>query len=60
MPLVQIDWFPGRTEDQRRALAEAITKEVSRIGQCAPEAVDIIFREVAPGHWAHNGSLHSE
>lgn len=45
MPSITIDAYEGRTMDQRRELAKAITEVVSRIYKTAPESVRISFRE---------------
>ncbi|MDQ1013437.1 4-oxalocrotonate tautomerase [Streptomyces sp. V4I23] len=57
MPFIRIDWLPGRSVEQKRELAEVLTREISRIGRCAPESVGIIFNEVDPENWAKDGKL---
>ncbi|WP_330230259.1 tautomerase family protein [Nocardia sp. NBC_00508] len=57
MPLVRIDWLPGRGQEQKRELSELITRELARIGQCTLDSVTVIFRDVAPGDWAEGGTL---
>lgn len=60
MPHVQIDWFAGRTVEQKRELAEVLTREICRIGKCAPESVGIVFRDVETEDWARAGTLFSD
>ncbi|ATY11183.1 4-oxalocrotonate tautomerase [Amycolatopsis sp. AA4] len=60
MPHVQIDWFPGRTTEQKRELAEVLTREICRIGNCAPEAVGIVFTDIDTANWARAGKLFSD
>jgi 4-oxalocrotonate tautomerase len=31
MPFIRVDWFPDRTLEQKRELAEVLTREFSRI-----------------------------
>ncbi len=57
MPLVQIEWFPGRTVDQKRENIEVLTSEPSRIGNCLPETITVMFAEVSREDWGRNGRL---
>ena len=57
MPLIRIEMFPGRTLDQKRELAEVLTREVARIAKCSPEAIDFIFTDVDRENWGRNGQL---
>jgi 4-oxalocrotonate tautomerase len=57
MPFIRIDWLPGRSAEQKRELAEVLTREISRIGKCAPESVGIIFNEIDQENWAKTGKL---
>jgi 4-oxalocrotonate tautomerase len=47
MPLVQIRWFPGRSAEQKQALATRITQAFGEVVGSAPDHVSIIFEEVA-------------
>ena len=60
MPLVHIEWFPGRTLDQKREVMEVLTRELSRIGDCRPETITVIFTEVSRENWGRNGSLFAD
>lgn len=60
MPFVQIDMLEGRTLEQKRALVEKMTAAVVETANCAPEAVTIIIREMAPTHLGKAGKLHSD
>ena len=57
MPFVRIDWFPGRTLDQKREVMEVLTRELSRIAECRPETINVIFTEVEREDWGRNGKL---
>lgn len=57
MPLVDIQWFPGRTLDQKREVIEVLTRELSRIGDCPAEAITVTFREVSREDWGRGGKL---
>lgn len=57
MPLVHIEWFPGRTLDQKREVMEVLTRELSRIGNCEPGTITVIFTDVTRENWGRNGQL---
>ena len=57
MPLVHIEWFPGRTLDQKREVMEVLTRELSRIAECPPGTITVIFSEVSREDWGRNGRL---
>ena len=60
MPNVTIQWYAGRTIEQRRELTKAITEAVVRIGKTTPEQVHIIFEDIDKSNWASNGKLASD
>lgn len=60
MPHVRIDWFPGRTVEQKRELADVLTREICRIGKCEPDSVGIVFTDVAKDDWARSGRLFAD
>lgn len=57
MPFIRVDWFPGRTLDQKRELAEVLTREFARIADCKPETINFIFTDVDRESWGRNGKL---
>jgi len=60
MPLIRIDMFEGRTTDQKRACAEAVTKAWVDTCGGTPASVTIIFGDVAKSDWATAGRLASD
>jgi 4-oxalocrotonate tautomerase len=52
MPHVIIKLYPGRTEDQKKRLAEAVTREVMEIAVCEEKTVSVALEEVEPSEWA--------
>jgi 4-oxalocrotonate tautomerase len=60
MPVVTIQLFEGRTVEQKRAIAKAITDALVNIGKTTPDQVHIVFQEIARHNWAHAGKLASE
>lgn len=60
MPTIRVELFEGRTVEQKRALAKALTEAcVSTLGGSA-DGVDILFYDVARHDWATGGQLWSD
>ena len=57
MPYVEVLWFPGRDEHQKKLLTEEITDSFVRVTGCKPDAVEIIFREITKENSASSGKL---
>jgi 4-oxalocrotonate tautomerase len=60
MPTIHVEMFAGRTVEQKRALAAALTEATVKTIGGSPEAVDIIFRDVERHDWATAGTLWSD
>lgn len=60
MPFIHVRLFEGRTQEQKKAFVEAVTRETARTLNCAPEAVDIVFDDVKKSDWASGGKLTSD
>ncbi len=60
MPLIQVSMFAGRTPEQKRAFAQALTEAAVRTIGATPDSVDIIFTDVERGDWATAGRLWSD
>ena len=52
MPHVIVKLWPGKSEQQRTRLAEAITKEVMNVLNYGEESVSVAMEEVKPQDWA--------
>ncbi|MCX5872557.1 MAG: tautomerase family protein [Deltaproteobacteria bacterium] len=52
MPHIIVKLYPGRTEEQKISLAEAITKDVVEIAKCKEESVTVAIEEIGPEQWA--------
>lgn len=57
MPTIRVELFAGRTVEQKRALAQALTEATVRTLGGKPEAVDIVFSDVERHDWATGGQL---
>lgn len=52
MPHIVVKLYPGRSEQQKAQLAEAIVNEVVNIMRCGEESVSVAIEEVRPEDWA--------
>ncbi len=60
MPTLHVELFAGRTVEQKRALARALTEACVKTLGGPPDAVDIVFRDVERHDWATGGRLWSD
>ena len=57
MPIIRVEMFPGRTQDQKRALVSELTNAFVSTAGATPEAVHVVIDEVSPQHWAVGGQF---
>lgn len=55
MPFVVVKQFPGRTHEQKKALAENITKAVHSAYGATVQPVQVLIEEVEPDTWFRDG-----
>jgi 4-oxalocrotonate tautomerase len=55
MPLIRVELFEGRSPEQKRELAVALTEATVRTLGCKPDAVDVMFFDVRPSDWVTAG-----
>ncbi len=60
MPTIRVEMFEGRTPEQKRALAAALTDACVRTIGATPASVDILFFDIAKQDWASGGTLWSD
>ncbi|MDQ7971613.1 MAG: 4-oxalocrotonate tautomerase [Rhodocyclaceae bacterium] len=60
MPTIRVELLEGRTPEQKRALAEALTEATVRTLGSSPGAVDVLFFDVPRHNWATGGVLWSD
>ena len=56
MPLIQVDMFEGRSDEQVKVLMQELTATTCRILGCKAEHVSIIVRDVPASRWATGGA----
>jgi 4-oxalocrotonate tautomerase len=52
MPHVVVKLWPGKSEQQKRQLAERIAKDVMAVLNYGEESVSVAMEEIAPEDWA--------
>jgi len=52
MPHVIVKLWPGKTEQQKKQLAQEITNSVMSVLQYGEESVSVALEEVKPNDWA--------
>mgnify|MGYP001566698845 CR=1 FL=1 len=57
MPVITVEWLEGRTPQQKRELATAMTQAFIKIAQVSQDQVWIVFRDVKRADWAMGGKL---
>lgn len=60
MPTLRVELLEGRTVEQKKALAEALTKAVVETLGSKPESVDVLMYDIKRHDWATGGVLWSE
>jgi len=57
MPIVKVEWYAGRSKEQKQELAERITDLMVEVGKTEREHVWIQFVDFEKSNWAMNGEL---
>jgi 4-oxalocrotonate tautomerase len=52
MPHVAVKLWPGKSEQQKTALADALTRDVMKVLDYLEESVSVAFEEVEAHDWA--------
>jgi 4-oxalocrotonate tautomerase len=60
MPVIRVELFAGRTVEQKRALARALTEATVATLGARPDSIDVIFTDVEKSDWATGGRLWSD
>jgi len=60
MPIINVKMIAGRSLEQKRELAEVLTREVVRILNVKPEVVEFVIDEYPRENWSSAGQLYSD
>jgi len=57
MPNITVQWYAGRTDEQKREITAAITEAMVKIGKTTADQVHIVFQDIEKSNWGVNGKL---
>jgi 4-oxalocrotonate tautomerase len=57
MPTIRVELFEGRSVEQKRALAQALTEACVRTLGGSPDGIDVVFFDIARHDWSTGGRL---
>jgi len=57
MPVVTIEWYEGRSPEQKREIAERLTELLVEVGETTREQVWIRFFDSPRSDWAVGGEI---
>lgn len=60
MPIIRVEMLEGRTQEQKKELAQALTDVTVKILGTSPEAVDVLLFDMPKTDWAKAGVLWSD
>ncbi len=60
MPIVTIQMWEGRSEQQKREVVKAITDAMVEKAGTKPEAVHVVIYDIPKSHWGIGGELCSD
>lgn len=60
MPMIKVEMFSGRSNEQKRALVQALTSAFVETAGGTPESVQVILTDIEKENWAVAGTLYSE
>jgi 4-oxalocrotonate tautomerase len=60
MPTIHVEMFAGRTLEQKRALAQALTEATVQTLGGSAASIDVIFTDIQRHDWATGGKLWSD
>ena len=57
MPVVTIEWYEGRSAEQKREIAEKLTELLVDVGKTTPDQVWVRFVDSPKSEWAIGGEI---
>jgi 4-oxalocrotonate tautomerase len=57
VPVVTIEWYEGRSAEQKAEIAEKVTEVISEVGKTPADQVWIKFVESPKSEWAIGGEI---
>ena len=59
MPVVTVDWYEGRTPEQKKKVIEGITEVLTKVAGVPPEATWVVIRDLPKTNWGMGGKQSS-
>ncbi len=60
MPIIRVEMFTGRNQDQKRALVRSLTDAFVGAAGGTPDAVQVVITDVDKDNWGSGGQLASD
>ncbi|MEA2036460.1 MAG: 2-hydroxymuconate tautomerase [Nanoarchaeota archaeon] len=60
MPVVKIDLWSGRSEEQKEKIIKKVTDAIVESVECPKEAVTAVIDEILKENWGSAGEQHSK
>jgi len=60
MPNITVQWYAGRTDQQKREIVAAITDAMVTIGKTTADQVQVVFQDIEKSNWGVSGKLASD
>ena len=60
MPVVTIEWYEGRSAEQKKEIAEKVTEVISEVGKTPADQVWIRFVDSSKSDWAIGGEIQGD
>ena len=57
MPIIRVEMFSGRTDEQKRALVKELTEAFLRTAGSQPEHIHVVITDVDKTNWGFAGEL---
>jgi 4-oxalocrotonate tautomerase len=57
MPTITIDWFEGRSPEQKKEIVDKLTDLIEDVGNVPRDQIWIRFNDVPKSEWAIGGEL---
>ena len=57
MPIITIEWYEGRSAEQKREIAEKLTELLVEVGKMPADQVWIRFVDSPKSEWAMGGEV---
>ena len=57
MPIVTVEWYEGRSPEQKKEIAEKITDAISDVGKTPREQVWVKFVDSPKSEWSIGGEI---